>query len=258
MCVHSNDKNLCSKALLSGVKAFGKADLVEEVDRLKTPGVHNLTPTQPHTQNPVSTQTQTLICTPSQTRDHQKTSPFPGQQQNEQSRSDGGKEREMEEKRKKAAEEARELSSCVSVLEDCLKEVLSQVLEIEMKEAYEELWTEVNSTIFWSIPYQPIGCVQILHVLHNPCHRFYYDGNSLQPLLTPVPCFSIHDREGASAHFKKSVENWDAALASERIEQICRCGIVLSVSPLTFISSSSEGVGVIFFAVTFFKFLSHF
>nr|XP_046157739.1 transcriptional protein SWT1 [Oncorhynchus gorbuscha]XP_046157740.1 transcriptional protein SWT1 [Oncorhynchus gorbuscha] len=131
----TNDKNLCSKALLSGVKAFGKADLLEEVDRLKTPGVHNLTP--------VSTQTQTLTCTPSQTRDHQKPSPFPGRQQNEQSRSDGGKRREMEEKRNKAAEEARELSSCVSVLEDCLKEALSQVLEIEMKAAYEELWTEI-------------------------------------------------------------------------------------------------------------------
>jgi hypothetical protein len=158
----------------------------------------------------------------------------------------------MEEKRNKAAEEARELSSCVSVLEDCLKEALSQVLEIEMKAAYEELWTEVNSAIFWSIPNQPIGCVQIIHLLHNLCHRFYYDGNSLQPLPTPVPCFSIHNREGASAHFRKSVENRDAALASERNQQIGRCGIVLSVSPLTLFSSSSEGsegVGVMFFAV---------
>ncbi|XP_029563922.1 transcriptional protein SWT1 isoform X2 [Salmo trutta] len=202
----TNDKNLCSKALLSGVKAFGKADLVEEVDRLKTPGVHNLTPTQPHTQNPVSTQTQTLICTPSQTRDHQKTSPFPGQQQNEQSRSDGGKEREMEEKRKKAAEEARELSSCVSVLEDCLKEVLSRVLEIEMKEAYEELWTEI---VYLKPPWTLEGLLQcfkkhwisvfgnivprnLQQSLEN-LHNFFFSGKSVEHSSTALALYEARD-----------------------------------------------------------------
>uniref|UniRef100_A0A8C8LZH9 Transcriptional protein SWT1 n=1 Tax=Oncorhynchus tshawytscha TaxID=74940 RepID=A0A8C8LZH9_ONCTS len=194
----TNDKNLCSKALLSGVKAFGKADLLEEVDRLKMPGVHNLTP--------VSTQTQTLTCTPSQTRDHQKPSPFPGRQQNEQSRSDGGKEREMEEKRKKAAEEARELSSCVSVLEDCLKEALSQVLEIEMKAAYEELWTEIVYlkppwtledllqcfkkhwiSVFGNIV--PRNLQQSLENLHN----YFFSGKSVEHSSTVLALYEARD-----------------------------------------------------------------
>ncbi|XP_055799662.1 transcriptional protein SWT1 isoform X2 [Salvelinus fontinalis] len=202
----TNDKNLCSKALLSGVKAFGKADLVEVVDRLKTPGVHNLTPTQPHTQTPVSTQTQTLIRTPSQTPDHQKPSPFPGRQQNEQSRSDGRKEREMEEKRKKAAEEARELSSCVSVLEDCLKEALSQVLEIEMKAAYEELWTEIVYlkppwtledllqcfkkhwiSVFGNIV--PRNLQQSLENLHN----FFFSGKSVEHSSTLLALYEARE-----------------------------------------------------------------
>ncbi|XP_071202463.1 transcriptional protein SWT1 isoform X2 [Salvelinus alpinus] len=202
----TNDKNLCSKALLSGVKAFGKADLMEVVDRLKTPGVHNLTPTQPHTQTPVNTQTQTLIRTPSQTRDHQKPSPFPGRQQKEQSRSDGGKEREMEEKRKKATEEARELSSCVSVLEDCLKEALSQVLEIEMKAAYEELWTEIVYlkppwtledllqcfkkhwiSVFGNIV--PRNLQQSLENLHN----FFFSGKSVEHSSTLLALYEARE-----------------------------------------------------------------
>lgn len=36
-----------------------------------------------------------------------------------------------------------DLSSCVSELENCLREVLSHVLEVEMKAAYEDLWHEV-------------------------------------------------------------------------------------------------------------------
>uniref|UniRef100_A0A4W5QEL2 Transcriptional protein SWT1 n=1 Tax=Hucho hucho TaxID=62062 RepID=A0A4W5QEL2_9TELE len=202
----TNDKNLCSKALLSGVKALGKADLVEEVDRLKTPSVHNLTPTQPHTQTPVSTQTQTLIRTPSQTRDHQKPSPFPGRQQNEQSRSDGVKEREMSEKRKKAAEEARELSSCVSLLEDCLKEALSRVLEIEMKAAYEELWTEI---VYLKPPWTLEDLLQCLkkhwisvfgnivprnlqQSLEN-IHNFFFSGKSVERSSTVLALYEARE-----------------------------------------------------------------
>lgn len=36
-----NDKNLCSKALLSGVRAFGKTDLEAEVER-SNHGLHNV------------------------------------------------------------------------------------------------------------------------------------------------------------------------------------------------------------------------
>ena len=38
----------------------------------------------------------------------------------------------------------RDLSRCVSELEDSLREVLSDVLEVEMKAAFEELWLEVT------------------------------------------------------------------------------------------------------------------
>ncbi|XP_041696447.1 transcriptional protein SWT1 isoform X1 [Coregonus clupeaformis] len=198
----TNDKNLCSKALLSGVKALSKADLEEEVDRLKTPGVHNLTPapTQPHTQTPISTQT--LI----QTRDHQEPSPSPGRQQNEQRRSDGGKERGMEEEKKKVAEEARELSSCVSVLEDCLKEALSQVLEVEMKAAYEELWTEI---VYLKPPWTLEGLLQcfkkhwisvfgnivprnLQQSLEN-LHNFFFSGKSVERTSTMLALYEARE-----------------------------------------------------------------
>ncbi|KAJ7986248.1 hypothetical protein DPEC_G00337980 [Dallia pectoralis] len=120
----TNDRNLCSKAILSGVRALSKTDLVDEVERLKTTGGNNLTPIQSpmptptcHYQNPVT---------------------FHGEQQN-----DAGKERGREEDRRKTTEQARELSRSVSLMEDCLKDVLSQVLEVEMKAVYEDLWTEI-------------------------------------------------------------------------------------------------------------------
>lgn len=37
-----------------------------------------------------------------------------------------------------------DFSRCVSELEDCLREVLSDVLEVEMKAVYEDLWQEVK------------------------------------------------------------------------------------------------------------------
>ncbi|KAL1022829.1 hypothetical protein UPYG_G00032910 [Umbra pygmaea] len=125
----TNDKNLCSKAILSGVKALSKADLVKEVDQLKSTGGHNLTPL--HAQTPVRSpsQTQQIPFTPEQ---HHKE---PGMR-------DGGKNQGTMEG-KKDAKKAQELSICVSLLEDILKDVLSQVMEVEMKDAFEELWTEI-------------------------------------------------------------------------------------------------------------------
>lgn len=38
----------------------------------------------------------------------------------------------------------RDLSGCISALEDCLREVLSEVLQVEMKAAYDDLWLEVK------------------------------------------------------------------------------------------------------------------
>lgn len=40
------------------------------------------------------------------------------------------------------------LSICVSELEECLQQVLSDVLEVEMKAVYEDLWIEVY--LFWN------------------------------------------------------------------------------------------------------------
>ena len=37
------------------------------------------------------------------------------------------------------------ISRCLSELEGCLREVLSEVLEVEMKAAYDDLWREVKS-----------------------------------------------------------------------------------------------------------------
>lgn len=53
----SNDKNLCSKALLCGVKAFSKKDLESEVKRFKhsnPPLQHLKASTIPHTSSQTS------------------------------------------------------------------------------------------------------------------------------------------------------------------------------------------------------------
>uniref|UniRef100_W5KUK6 Transcriptional protein SWT1 n=1 Tax=Astyanax mexicanus TaxID=7994 RepID=W5KUK6_ASTMX len=103
----TNDKNLCSKALLSGVKALSKADLVEEANA--NPGLLNRRCSQ-HT-----------------------------------ARLSAGRTSE-EQKRKQCKDEEvseQELCECVSVLERNLQTALSAVLEEEMKAAYEELWLEI-------------------------------------------------------------------------------------------------------------------
>lgn len=45
-----------------------------------------------------------------------------------------------------------DLSRCFSEMEDNLRQVLSDVLEVEMKAAYEDLWLEVKFT-FWSFTF---------------------------------------------------------------------------------------------------------
>lgn len=47
---------------------------------------------------------------------------------------------------------------------------------------------------------------QSMH-LHTPRHGSKDSVNSLQPMLIPIQCFSIHDGEWASAHFRRRVEN---------------------------------------------------
>ncbi|TRZ02410.1 hypothetical protein DNTS_034466 [Danionella cerebrum] len=104
----TNDKNLCSKALLSGVKAFSKADLVKEVEKTTTT-LLNYCPSNPAVPPPVGSV---------------------GKVENEQ-------------RNRQNHEEQQKLSECVSLLESCLQRVLSVVLEEEMKEVYGDLWTEI-------------------------------------------------------------------------------------------------------------------
>ncbi|KAI4879876.1 hypothetical protein NFI96_013196 [Prochilodus magdalenae] len=111
----TNDKNLCSKALLSGVSALSKADLVKEAER--NPGRLNRNYAQ-----------RTAHAAAGLTTEEHGRKPC---------------EEEEQANRRNAAWAERELSECVSVLESNLQSVLSEVLEEEMKAAYGELWTEI-------------------------------------------------------------------------------------------------------------------
>ncbi|KAF4099658.1 transcriptional protein SWT1 isoform X2 [Onychostoma macrolepis] len=106
----TDDKNLCSKALLSGVKALSKADLVKEVEGTRSTILKYI-------------HAQPAVPPPAEPLEKEEK----GSQKNKCS---------------DAAEE-RQLSECVSLLESCLQRALSEVLEEEMKAAYGELWTEI-------------------------------------------------------------------------------------------------------------------
>ncbi|XP_060738807.1 transcriptional protein SWT1 isoform X1 [Tachysurus vachellii] len=112
----TNDKNLCSKALLSGVKALSKADLQQQAE-LNPEHVHHhydQTPAYPHA------------------------APITQHQEAEKAR------RSREEVNvSRTKEPERELSECVSVLESSLQKALSAILEEEMKAAFGDLWLEI-------------------------------------------------------------------------------------------------------------------
>ncbi|XP_053178581.1 transcriptional protein SWT1 [Scomber japonicus] len=132
----TNDKNLCSKALLSGVKAHSKNDLEAEVggSRLDPPYSKNSPiPTPPHISSQVPSPMPSRSFIPVQAHSQERTSLSVGATQKDRKPLSEG-----DEERKK-----RDLSTCVSELEDCLREVLSDVLEVEMKAAYEDLWQEI-------------------------------------------------------------------------------------------------------------------
>ncbi|KAG1963714.1 transcriptional protein SWT1 isoform X1 [Pimephales promelas] len=113
----TNDKNLCSKALLSGVKALSKADLVKEVEGTRSTILNcfHAHPAVPLSAGPVDK------------------APYVNEAE---------KEGPQKNRSRNAAEE-RQLSECVSLLESCLQEALSEVLQEEMKAAYGDLWTEI-------------------------------------------------------------------------------------------------------------------
>nr|XP_046248069.1 transcriptional protein SWT1 [Scatophagus argus]XP_046248070.1 transcriptional protein SWT1 [Scatophagus argus]XP_046248071.1 transcriptional protein SWT1 [Scatophagus argus] len=129
----TNDKNLCSKALLSGVKAFSKNDLEAEVGRSR----HGFCPLQnikPHMGPQVTSSMLSTNYTSVQPHSQPRTGPSVGLTE--------------EDNKPLTAREVEERTKCdpsrhVSELEDCLREVLSDVLEVEMKAAYENLWLEI-------------------------------------------------------------------------------------------------------------------
>ncbi|CAG11609.1 unnamed protein product [Tetraodon nigroviridis] len=114
----TNDKNLCSKAFLCGVKAFSKRDLESEAKKFKHSNLplQNFKPsTTPHTSHQASLA--------------------------------------VFEKTK------RDVSREVCELEDCLRDVLSDVLEVEMKAVYDDLWLEV---VYRKPPWSLLDVLQCL------------------------------------------------------------------------------------------------
>ncbi|XP_054458761.1 transcriptional protein SWT1 [Anoplopoma fimbria] len=130
----TNDKNLCSKALLSGVKALSKNDLEAEIGKSRR-GFHpprNIkSPMLPHVSPHLSSPMQSRSYTPAQPHSQERTGLSVEEKVNKRLSTN-----EDEEKTKWNP-------SSVSELEDCLRDVLSDVLEVEMKAAYEDLWLEI-------------------------------------------------------------------------------------------------------------------
>ncbi|XP_070399499.1 transcriptional protein SWT1-like isoform X1 [Nothobranchius furzeri] len=124
----TNDKNLCIKAVLSGVKALCKNDLEEEV---RTSGHLILQGSRPQ----VLPRTAEVTLGPN----HAKVQPCGQMEAVAAINEDTEKQREGNDERMKL-----ELSRCLSELEECLREVLSDVLEVEMKAAFGDIWKDIS------------------------------------------------------------------------------------------------------------------
>nr|XP_057929170.1 transcriptional protein SWT1 isoform X2 [Doryrhamphus excisus] len=130
----TNDKNLCSKAVLSGVKALSKTDLEAEVERSRHDLNHlpsTVLQEAPQIDLRVSSPMSGISCTPTLPHTQERRSLSSSLPEKV------GKTRSLEE------EDLEKINRCVSEFEDCLKEVLSDVLEKEMKAAFNELWQEI-------------------------------------------------------------------------------------------------------------------
>ncbi|XP_060685729.1 transcriptional protein SWT1 isoform X1 [Hemiscyllium ocellatum] len=109
----SDDKNLCSKALVSNVKAVRKIDLLTELSDMKS--ISDV----PNTTQDLSAFNQSLSV-----NSVQELNRSPKQHQ-------------------PATESALVITSIISQLEKTLGTALSVILETEMKTIYEDLWTEI-------------------------------------------------------------------------------------------------------------------
>lgn len=110
----TNDKNLCSKALLSGVKAYSKADLVIEAEG---------------TTSKIFEPDQQYIC--ARPAVMSPAGPVEKEKQGSQDNSNS------------IVVDEQELIKYVSLLESSLQAALSEVLTEEMKAAYGDLWIEI-------------------------------------------------------------------------------------------------------------------
>ncbi|XP_070765322.1 transcriptional protein SWT1 [Enoplosus armatus] len=170
----TNDKNLCSKGLLSGLKALSKNDLEAEVGR-SGHGVHSLqnikTFPLPHISPQVSSSTLSRSYTPVQPHSQERTGLFVGLiekgepginvffLQNRKLLGIFHHDNKQLSKGEDGEKTRWDLGSCVSELEDCLREVLSDVLEVEMKAAYEDLWLEI---VYLKPPWTLLDVLQCL------------------------------------------------------------------------------------------------
>ncbi|KAM7011946.1 transcriptional protein SWT1 [Tautogolabrus adspersus] len=132
----TNDKNLCSKALLSGVKALSKNDLEVEVVRSRH-GFNPLQNIKTSTSPRISPQVSSTIMNRSFTVQPHR------QERAELSVELTEKDYKQRSKEEQDKEQAEWHLTCVSELEDCLRVVLSEVLEVEMKAAYDDIWLEI-------------------------------------------------------------------------------------------------------------------
>ncbi|XP_028301386.1 transcriptional protein SWT1 [Gouania willdenowi] len=120
----TNDKNLCCKAILSGVKASTQKDLQAEIMNCRQDiHVQHLTPAVPRPQG----STPVL-------RHNQDKTPLSVTQADK----DTNLLHDEKEERMKFS-----MNRCAFELEECLRKVLSDVLGVEMEAVYKEIWLEI-------------------------------------------------------------------------------------------------------------------
>ncbi|XP_068599891.1 transcriptional protein SWT1 [Brachionichthys hirsutus] len=129
----TNDKNLCSKAILSGVKALSKNDLEADF-RTSSPGLRQLQNAKASALSPIGSRVSPATLSENYTS--------PRQHRHEQASLSVGLA-VKDNKQPSSREDEKKICTCVSEFEDCLRDALSDVLEVEMKAVYDDLWLEI-------------------------------------------------------------------------------------------------------------------
>uniref|UniRef100_A0A096LVF4 Transcriptional protein SWT1 n=1 Tax=Poecilia formosa TaxID=48698 RepID=A0A096LVF4_POEFO len=150
LCTSSNDKNLSNKAVLSGVTALSKVDLEAGVRRSKHGHQFLLdvqSPVPSRLSHNISSPALSTSCSPACAQlPVQDSAGFPLDTPR--------KGEPLKNMKKGHCQEAEwDLSAYLCELEDSLRDVLSEVLETEMKAAYDELWQEVHVIVYIKPPW---------------------------------------------------------------------------------------------------------